>query len=205
MYAIVKTGGKQYRVEQGQTPARRASAASRGRRRDARAAAVPLATRSSSTPADSPDVKVTATIVGHVRGEKLRVFKFKPKRGYKRRTGHRQDLTRIEVTEIGAAASAREAARRSPPPRNPRPRTRVRDGCTRESRVRESRGRDRKPPAAKASTAKPAGASQSARETAGNRRRRNPRETEGGAVRWRIRRASARAATGATPTRSASA
>ncbi|HEY7620558.1 MAG TPA: bL21 family ribosomal protein, partial [Solirubrobacteraceae bacterium] len=34
------------------------------------------------------------------RGEKLRVFKFKPKRGYKRRTGHRQELTRIEVTEI---------------------------------------------------------------------------------------------------------
>ena len=43
---------------------------------------------------------VTAEIVGHERGPKLRVFKYKPKRGYKRRTGHRQNLTRIRVTGI---------------------------------------------------------------------------------------------------------
>jgi hypothetical protein len=45
-------------------------------------------------------VRVDARVVEHVRGEKLRVFKFKPKRGYRRRTGHRQELTRIEVTDI---------------------------------------------------------------------------------------------------------
>src|SRR5208282_2231185 len=55
------------------------------------------------------DVKVTARVVAHVRGEKLRVFKFKPKRGYKRRTGHRQDLTRIEVLEISAGAGKAKA------------------------------------------------------------------------------------------------
>ena len=49
-------------------------------------------------------VKVSARVVGHERGEKLRVFKFKPKRGYKRRRGHRQDLTRIEITEISNGA-----------------------------------------------------------------------------------------------------
>ncbi len=38
------------------------------------------------------------------RGPKLRVVKFKPKRGYKRRTGHRQDLTRVEVTQIKLAS-----------------------------------------------------------------------------------------------------
>ena len=43
---------------------------------------------------------VQATVLGHERGEKLRVFKFKPKRGYKRRTGHRQELTRIQITTI---------------------------------------------------------------------------------------------------------
>jgi large subunit ribosomal protein L21 len=53
------------------------------------------------------DVKVTAKVVAHVRGEKLRVFKFKPKRGYKRRNGHRQDLTQIEVTDISAKAPAK--------------------------------------------------------------------------------------------------
>ena len=56
-------------------------------------------------------VEVQATIVGHLRGPKLRVFKFKPKRGYKRRTGHRQELTRIEVTKIGPRGSARAAAK----------------------------------------------------------------------------------------------
>ena len=44
---------------------------------------------------------VSAEIVAHERGPKLRVFKFKPKRGYKRRTGHRQELTRIRISKIG--------------------------------------------------------------------------------------------------------
>ena len=50
--------------------------------------------------ADLGRVKVEAKILGHERGPKLRVFKFKPKRGYKRTTGHRQELTRLEVTGI---------------------------------------------------------------------------------------------------------
>ena len=45
-------------------------------------------------------VKVEAKVLAHERGPKLRVFKFKPKRGYKKRTGHRQELTRIQVTKI---------------------------------------------------------------------------------------------------------
>ena len=63
-----------------------------------------------------------------MRGEKLRVFKFKPKRGYKRRTGHRQDLTQIEVTEItaGAAKPPPKRAKRKPPTRPARPRKRRR-------------------------------------------------------------------------------
>ena len=43
---------------------------------------------------------VKAEVVAHERGPKLRVFKFKPKRGYKRTKGHRQELTRIRITEI---------------------------------------------------------------------------------------------------------
>src|SRR5437762_11338177 len=53
---------------------------------------------------DGHGVKVEARVVGHERGPKLRVVKFKPKRGYKRRTGHRQDLTRLEVTSVKVAA-----------------------------------------------------------------------------------------------------
>jgi large subunit ribosomal protein L21 len=103
MYAIVKTGGKQYRVERGQTLLVERLSAAEG----ADVALQPMLYRSEEAVFDAAglaNVKVTAKVVEHVRGEKLRVFKFKPKRGYKRRTGHRQELTRIEVTEISAGA-----------------------------------------------------------------------------------------------------
>ena len=45
-------------------------------------------------------VKVEAKVRGHERGKKIHVLKFKPKRGYKRRSGHRSDLTRLEIREI---------------------------------------------------------------------------------------------------------
>jgi large subunit ribosomal protein L21 len=109
MYAIVKTGGKQYRVERGQTLLVERLAVDEG----ADVALEPIMYRSDDAVFDKAglkDVKVTAKVVAHVRGEKLRVFKFKPKRGYKRRTGHRQDLTKIEVTEI-TAGKAKAAAK----------------------------------------------------------------------------------------------
>ncbi len=99
MYAIVKTGGKQYRVEEGQTLLIERLPEAEG----ATVALKPLLFAGDDSIFDADGlakVSVTAKIVGHERGEKLRVFKFKPKRGYKRRTGHRQELTRIEVTEI---------------------------------------------------------------------------------------------------------
>jgi large subunit ribosomal protein L21 len=101
MYAIVKTGGKQYRVERGQRLLIERLAVEEG----ADVALEPILYRSDEAVFDKAGlagVKVTAKVLAHVRGEKLRVFKFKPKRGYKRRTGHRQDLTQIEVTEISA-------------------------------------------------------------------------------------------------------
>jgi large subunit ribosomal protein L21 len=108
MYAIVKTGGKQYRVESGQTLLVERLPAEEG----ADIQLEPLLYRSDETLFDKDGlqkVTVTARVLAHVRGEKLRVFKFKPKRGYKRRTGHRQDLTRIEVLEISAGAAKAKA------------------------------------------------------------------------------------------------
>ena len=110
MYAIVKSGGKQYRVERGQRLLVERLRAEEG----ADVALQPILYRSEETVFDKTGlerVKVTAKVLGHVRGEKLRVFKFKPKRGYKRRTGHRQELTQIEVTEIvqGARTAAGKA------------------------------------------------------------------------------------------------
>jgi len=108
MYAIVKTGGKQYRVERGQKLLVERLPVAEG----ADVTLEPMLYRSEQAVFDADglaNVKVTAKVIAHVRGEKLRVFKFKPKRGYKRRTGHRQELTQIEVTEIAAGAKAPKA------------------------------------------------------------------------------------------------
>jgi len=115
MYAIVKTGGKQYRVEEGQSLLVEKLPAEEG----AKVALEPLLYRGDDEILDGADlakVKVEAKVLGHERGPKLRVVKFKPKRGYKRRTGHRQDLTRIEVTSIRLGAARRAAARAADTP-----------------------------------------------------------------------------------------
>src|SRR3984893_10149633 len=110
MYAIVKTGGKQYRVERGQRLLVERLPAAEG----ASVALEPILYRSEEAVFDADGLKkvrVTAKVVAHERGEKLRVFKFKPKRGYKRRTGHRQELTRIEVTDISLGGAAKASAK----------------------------------------------------------------------------------------------
>src|SRR5437763_4934462 len=112
MYAIVKTGGKQYRVERGQRLLVERLSADEG----ASVALQPVLYRSDETIFDADGlgrVQVSAKVVEHVRGEKLRVFKFKPKRGYRRRTGHRQALTRIEVSEITTQKAKAAAGARS--------------------------------------------------------------------------------------------
>jgi large subunit ribosomal protein L21 len=114
-YAIVKTGGKQYRVEEGQTLLVERLREDEG----AKVSLDPLLYRDDKQVLDGSDlskVKVEAKIVGHERGPKIHVLKFKPKRGYKRRTGHRQELTRIEVTGIKLAARRAPAKTRKPAP-----------------------------------------------------------------------------------------
>lgn len=104
MYAIVKTGGKQYRVEQGGSLLVERLPVDEG----ANVALEPLLYVDDSRLLDGPEaakVKVQARVLAHERGPKLRVVKFKPKRGYKRRTGHRQELTRLEVSSIKAPAA----------------------------------------------------------------------------------------------------
>ena len=99
-YAVIKTGGKQYRVEEGTTLLVERLTDDEG----AKIALEPLlyadGDKSLFGADDLGKIKVEATVVGHERGPKIRIFKFKPKRGYKRTTGHRQELTRIQVTGI---------------------------------------------------------------------------------------------------------
>ncbi len=109
MYAIVKTGGKQYRVERGQTLLVERLPLGEGEN----CSLEPLLYVDGDEVIDrgqpGPQVRVEARVLAHERGPKLRVVKFKPKRGYKRRTGHRQELTRIEITAIQAGESQRSS------------------------------------------------------------------------------------------------
>jgi large subunit ribosomal protein L21 len=101
MYAIVKAGGKQYRVEKGDSLLVDRMKAEEGDK---------LALEPLLLAGDGKDpvfeakalgkVKVEAVVRGHERGKKIHVLKFKPKRGYKRRMGARADLTRLEITNI---------------------------------------------------------------------------------------------------------
>jgi large subunit ribosomal protein L21 len=101
MYAIVKTGGKQYRVEKGQKLLVERLSADEG----ATVKLEPILVRSDDISFGDAVAKATvsAKVLGHERGPKLRVFKFKPKRGYKKLNGHRQELTRLEITDIKTA------------------------------------------------------------------------------------------------------
>ena len=109
MYAIVKTGGKQYRVQEGQSLVVERLPVDDG----AKVSLDPLLYVDGATVLDGDElgkVKVEAKVLAHERGPKLRIVKFKPKRGYRRRTGHRQELTRLEVTGIKLATRRRAAA-----------------------------------------------------------------------------------------------
>jgi large subunit ribosomal protein L21 len=100
MYAIVKTGGKQYRVQQDETLLIERLPVDDG----ATVTLRPLLLVDGADVVDGDDlatVTVEARVIAHERGPKLRIVKFKPKRGYKRRNGHRQELTRIQVTSLG--------------------------------------------------------------------------------------------------------
>jgi large subunit ribosomal protein L21 len=133
-YAIVKTGGKQYRVEPGQTLLVERLRAQAGDK----VALAPLLFRDDKKVVDEAKdlakVKVEARVVGHERGPKLHVLKFKPKRGYKRRTGHRQELTRLEVTEVKLAtrkpAQKKAAGEKKPAQRKAKPKPqKAKDGA----------------------------------------------------------------------------
>jgi len=102
-YAVIKTGGKQYRVVEGQTLLIERLSDDEGATVELEPLLLAGGDGDPKFGADAlGSAKVTATIVGHERGPKIRIFKYKPKRGYKRRQGHRQELTRIRVDSIGS-------------------------------------------------------------------------------------------------------
>jgi len=99
-YAIVESGGKQYRAEKGASLLVEHLPADEGAKVSLRAVMYRGDTDVVLGGNELEKVKVEAVVAGHVRGPKVRIFKYKPKKGYRRRAGHRQELTRLEVTDV---------------------------------------------------------------------------------------------------------
>jgi large subunit ribosomal protein L21 len=101
MYAIIKTGGKQYRVESGEQLRVEALAADVG-------AAISfeevlMVGEGDAVKVGAPFVsgaKVKATVVSHGRGEKVRIFKMRRRKHYQRSQGHRQSYTELRIDDI---------------------------------------------------------------------------------------------------------
>ena len=103
-YAIIETGGKQYRVSVGDRIAVERLPDEEGG--EITIDRVLLVGGDGATRVGTPVVAgatVTATVDDHFRGEKIVVFKYKPKKRYRRTMGHRQSLTRIRIEEIVGA------------------------------------------------------------------------------------------------------
>jgi large subunit ribosomal protein L21 len=112
-YAVIRVGGKQYRVEEGDSIVVDRMRANEGEKVDLE----PLLFADGDKSVLSGDalgkVRVQATVTSHERGRKIHGLKFKPKRGYKRRYGARSHLTRLEISSIksgGRAPSKKQEA-----------------------------------------------------------------------------------------------
>jgi len=106
MFAVIQTGGKQYKVEKGTVldieliDEKEGSSISFDD--------ILLVSDKEDTKVGNPTVPgafVTAKVVTHKRGEKILVFKMKAKKRYKKTQGHRQELTTIEITDVKASGS----------------------------------------------------------------------------------------------------
>lgn len=116
MYAVIESGGKQYRVEEGSSLLVDRIDAKQGDK----VALRPVMFRDGEVLVGVKElagVKVEATVAEHLRGPKIKVFKYKAKKGYRRRAGHRSELTKLEVTSLKAGKKAAKSAKSSDEPK----------------------------------------------------------------------------------------
>jgi large subunit ribosomal protein L21 len=109
-YAIISLGGKQYRVHEGERLLVDRLRVDEGATLQPRV----LLVGGDGTPDLAPSTTVTARVVGHELGEKIRIGKYRRRTGYKKHTGHRSRLTRIEIESIGGAKRAAKKSAAAP-------------------------------------------------------------------------------------------
>ncbi|HHX23219.1 MAG TPA: 50S ribosomal protein L21 [Thermoanaerobacterales bacterium] len=101
MYAIIETGGKQYRVSEGDVIRVEKLSAKEGELVELDK--VLAVSKDDQLLVGKPwleEAKVTAKVLQHGRGDKIIVFKYKPKKNYRKKQGHRQPFTEIQIEKI---------------------------------------------------------------------------------------------------------
>ena len=116
-YAIISLGGKQYRVREGERLLVDRLTTDEGKTFHPDV----LFTGGDGNGNLSPRVQVTAKVVGHVRGDKVRIGKRRPKSGYRRQTGFRSALSQIEIQSIGASSKHTKETPAAAPKETPAP------------------------------------------------------------------------------------
>ncbi len=95
MFAVVKSSGKQYRVEEGQE-----LVVDRLDGEVGDTVELPVGFSVDEGGFDLGEKNARVEILEHLRGDKIYVYKYKPKKDYRKKTGHRQELTRVRVLEV---------------------------------------------------------------------------------------------------------
>jgi len=113
MYAVIHTGGKQYRVEQGETLEVERLVGDAGSEVELTPVLLVDGDTVLATRGELSGAKVKVKLVGETRGPKIDGFTYKPKSNQRRHYGHRQDLTVIEVTSITKGRSRAKASSRA--------------------------------------------------------------------------------------------
>ena len=101
MYAVIETGGKQYKVAVGDRLKVEKLAVAEGASVELGRVLMVAEGERVTLGSPTPAAAVSATVLGHGRGDKIRVFKMKRRKNYRRTQGHRQSYTEIEITAIG--------------------------------------------------------------------------------------------------------
>ena len=95
MYAVLNAGGKQYRASADQELVIDRLPGEVGETVE-----LPVSFKADGDDFDFGGSQAKVQILEHLRGEKIHIYKYRPKKTYKKKTGHRQELTRINVTEV---------------------------------------------------------------------------------------------------------
>ena len=109
MYAVIETGGKQYKVAVGDRLKVEKLAVAEGASVELGRVLMVAEGERVTLGSPTPEAAVSATVLGHGRGDKIRVFKMKRRKNYRRTQGHRQSYTEIEITAIGAGKPVAKA------------------------------------------------------------------------------------------------